>query len=60
LSGRWEGKRREKGRFIAVVGIIGGEEGRGGVGEVAGWLLVGRSRYLGMAGEELARRFGVA
>lgn len=53
-----------KGEIFAVVGIIGGEEGRkggrDGVAEVAGCWSVGRSRYLGMAGEELARRFGVA
>ena len=36
-----------EGEIFAVVGIIGGEEGRkggrDGVAEVAGWLLVGRS-----------------
>ena len=50
-----EGGKGKDGRYGAVFGIDG-DEGRDGVAELA----VGRSRYLGMAGEELARSFGVA
>jgi len=52
----WEGKRRERNGGLGRGYGIDGDEGRDGVAELA----VGRSRYLGMAGEKLARRFGVA
>jgi hypothetical protein len=44
-------------RFLLYLGLMGmRKEGRDAVAELA----VGRSRYLGMAGEKLARDFRVA